>query len=359
MDEVPAKSNQFLVFGYFGGWNSGDEAILDSVWSMLEQEYAPASVTGICTRISETISRDYQRRGVRMVKADRIGLLFRLLKTHRLVIGGGQMLTGDRSSKGMLFVLLLCWMGRLRGQRARLIGIGTEGVTRFRSRWLARRIVASSDWIGCRDDFSHAMLIAAGCQPKRLKLTADVVFSAVLAEPNQALSCSSKSSIVIGLHRSPLRSFADASFYRTLIASLRDSFPDRSLIVVSNDVRENFDAGLLCQLQADITDTSIRWQNCDAPREVLATYANAACVISVRMHPLILALINSVPVVGIAKSNKVKSLAKRVGFPLYDPELMTTTDLKRLIDEAIAHGSPSVDSLLPSAWKNIDGLLET
>ena len=276
------------------------------------REHSDAEVAAICTRVRPEYQKHYDDAKIQVIEATNLSKIFSILKTHRLIIGGGQMLTGDRSMKGLIFVLLICMMARFRGHRARLIGIGVEGVKRFRAKFLVRRIISSCEWIGCRDQFSLDMLKAAGCKESKLRLLADVVFSGICQR--ELLSNMENAPIAVGLHHSPMRDYADESLYVQMIQAIRRRFPERSVTVVSNDSRPRYDAGLLDRLKAQIDDEKVDWLHFETLEKTLDAYGSSACVVSVRMHPLILALIHGARVVGIAKSNKVKALAKASWF---------------------------------------------
>lgn len=357
-------TNQYLVYGYFGGWNSGDEAILDSVSQMIQQWVAKLPgdsgdvpvIAAICSRLRPEFESVYREQGIRMLVGRDLRTIANVLKDHQLIVGGGQMITGDRSYKGLLFLYVLTLIARIRGRRAWMIGIGVEGVHRSLAKWLCRRIVANSRSVGCRDSYSLEMLRSAGCDEKRLSLTADVVLSGVLASEGRftaSRQAASRPVIAFGLHHSPLRAYSDIDETKSLILSIADAFPEHEIVLVSNDSRDKFDAGLLDQLLRQIDHPRIRGQHFDDVDVTISVYAQAACVVSVRMHPLILGLIHGVPVVGIDRSNKVKFLAQRVGFQLFDPDNETMPRLLEKVASAMAAPELNVADIANESWKNL------
>ena len=345
--------HRFAIFGFFGGWNSGDEALFESVRELLLKKYPDAEIVVICTRVRVSYASRYKAIGVRVIPAKSFDEIKGILRTHRLVIGGGQIITGDKSYKGLGFLYWLTRTARRLNQPAQLIGIGVEGVHRRTAKWLCRRIVANTQSVGCRDHYSHQMLRSAGCDESKLRLTADVVLSKILTFPERG-SDEMGNAIAIGLHHSPLRSYAGEESYRKLVSNLRASMPDRPIVLVSNDAREKFDAGLLDRLAKQIADPMVKSQHFETMDEVIDTYASAACVVSVRMHPLILGLIHGRPVVGIPRSNKVKQLAARVGFTLCDPDQVNPQTLTDTINDAIESGVPDLKDLPERAMANFD-----
>lgn len=355
MIQYSGGKNKFAVFGYFGGWNSGDEAILRSVCHML-REQTPAEeseIVAICTRVREEYRPEYERKRIRVIESRQLFQIFSILRTHQLVVGGGQMITGDRSLKGLIFLSILCLAARCFGRPARLIGIGVVGVSNWKSRFLVRRIVALSQFVGCRDNPSYLELVNTGCRVDRIAHTADVVFSGAIGGLRDTLLDREASPLAVGLHRSPIRSYSDTTFYCELIESLLVGFPSREIVVVSNDARLAFDAGLLNELQEKIENPRIKWQHFETLRQTLELYSTSACVVSVRMHPLILAMIHGASAVGIARSSKVKALGDRVGMPLFDPGLSQTCEIVEQVRHALSWPGPDLDKLRAQAFENM------
>ncbi len=346
--------NRYLVFGYFGGWNSGDEAIFESVRRMLSFDRDDIGIVAICSRLRPEYASVYENQNVQMLEARSLVKIFRTLITHQLIVGGGQMITGDRSLKGLYYIFLLCLMARVVGNHPRMVGIGVEGVQRYRVKFLVRCIASMCQRIGARDEYSLELLQQAGCNSKRVRLTADVVLSGVVRVRSMALA--KDSPVVIGIHQSPIRCYSNKTLYLNLIAAVRRHFPERYVVVVSNDARPTFDAGLLDDLQSKIGDDGVVWQHFDSLQKSIEIYGSAACVVSVRMHPLILALIQGVNVVGIAKSNKIIALAKRVGFQIHDTDTEGIETILPKIQIAIDSDVPQLGNLKDLAWSNFEGL---
>lgn len=355
--------NKFLLYGFFGGWNSGDEAILRTVIRMMRHEYGNPEIVVLCARINEPFWQEYRDLGIGLVTAKEFSKITALLTNHRLIVGGGQMITGDHRYRGLIYLAWLTTTAAFKNAPARFIGAGVEGVHRPFAKWLCRRIVARCEWFGCRDDYSRSMLLSAGCSPEKLRLTADVVLSGVINQSDKKLSPGAElpieiktkeGPIALGLHRSPLRSYADINTYRGLIETLLKVSPRQEVQVVSNDSRPSFDAGLLEELKKYSWPSRVSFVPFESVEKTIAAYANASCVVSVRMHPLILGLIHSVPVLGIRRSNKVEHLSRMTGFPLFDPETDSEDKVIEALRLAIDSVPNRIDDLSRRAWQNFE-----
>lgn len=341
--------NQYILLGSFGGWNSGDEAILESVEALLRfppRETDDGEVVVICHRIRDGYVQRYASESRHAVAAKDLRAITSYLRKRQLVIGGGQIITGDRTYKGLLFLLLLTTFARTLGRPAVMVGIGVEGVHRRAAKWLCRRIVANCEFVHCRDEYSRSMLVDAGCRPDRLGLSADVVLSGLITK---SFPTPARGVIAIGLHHTPLRTYTDDDEIRQLAFGIADAFVDDDVVLVSNDCRDGFDQSMLEHLRETIDHPRIHFQAFDNVWGIIETYATARCVISVRMHPLILALIHRVPVIGFARSNKVKQLAARVGFDLVDPATDGVGEIVQRLRMAMQSDVPSTAELASMA----------
>ncbi len=348
--QMIARQNTVL-FGYFGGWNSGDEAILDSVEKLLGWgDPAPSNpaehVAVICLSTRDKVDELYHQRGRFIVPAKDLIGIFRLLRTRQLVIGGGQIITGDRTVKGLLYLLVLTAIARLTGRPAVMVGIGVEGVHRMFAKLICRAIAANVARIHCRDEYSLQMLRFAGCREEKLRLAADVVLSGAIArDPNHAPP-PDLPVIAIGLHHAKnWRNYTSSDEIKSLAMTLADSFPMHRVLLVSNDCRKRFDEGLLDSLKSSLHHERIGFQSFDDVEQIMKSYATAKLVISVRMHPLILALIHGVPVVGVARSNKVKQLAQRLQFDLIDPSVDSPDSVVHCVRNAMASPVPNLSAV--------------
>ena len=230
------------------------------------------------------------------------------------------MITGDKSMKGLLLILMLVLINRLCGHRPVMVGLGAEGVCRWRSRFLVGMIVRLCGAVGCRDSYTMDHLRPAVGSSAKLHPAADVVFSSAiwkLAKPVDT----NPPRIVVAIHNSPLRSYGTTQFFTDLIREIRIELPDAIVSVAAHDMRERFDAGALVEIRNSLADEKIEYCLYHSLPEFLDLYARSTIVVSARMHPIIIGLVYGKKTLPIADSNKVKSLASE-----FDLKTLTTKD---------------------------------
>ena len=357
----------FAVYGAFGGWNSGDEAILETVDRLLRPEGSDRPLTVICSKVHPSAVEHYRRCNRQFTTFRDVRQTLGVLRRHRLVIGGGQLITGDRSYKGLAYLTGLASAARRLHAPPLMIGIGAVGVHRFGAKRIVRHLVRQCEAVHCRDDHTLQMLQAAGADPAKLIAGADVVLSGVLHDrpmsDSPPLESDPRPSIAVGVHDAPNRLFVSPKQTRQMINSIARARPDHRIDVVSNDRREPFDQGFVRKVgeeveSGDLPDNvnAISYQS---TAETIAAYFRAATTLSVRMHPLILSLVHGTPAVGIGPSQKVRDLGQRVGFLTVDiddvlePQRVDQT-LARVKDQ-----TANLDDVRSLARNSVASVIET
>ena len=348
--------SRLLIYGFYGDFNAGDEAILYSLLSMLRSKAPDSQIEVVCTARRESASDWYQSLGVEPFAIRNLRRLLPALVRRRLIVGGGQMIAGDRSLKSLVLCLALVFVNRLAGKRPVLMGVGVEGVDRRRAKLLVKLIGLFATKIACRDQYSLEQLLAAGCSRQKLLRTADLVFSGELrnlAPPPDGTSRGSESLLLV-LHRSPLRSYAAADAYAQAIHQIRQVAPGAELTVLAHDSRPDFDAGLLDELASLNEDEMVRFVAMESLPQVLREYARAKCIVSVRMHPQIIAATLGKPWVAVGGSNKVAALATRFAAPHAKTLAQVGPMLAKLLEESPAADPADLAQAEADAWKNIE-----
>ncbi len=233
-------------------------------------------VAVICLSTRDKVDELYHQRGRFIVPAKDLIGIFRLLRTRQLVIGGGQIITGDRTVKGLLYLLVLTAIARLTGRPAVMVGIGVEGVHRMFAKLICRAIAANVARIHCRDEYSLQMLRFAGCRERRT--TAGGRCCTKWGNCPGSKSCSA-TGFTSDCHRAPsCKELAKLHIFdeiKSLAMTLADSFPMHRVLLVSNDCRKRFDEGLLDSLKSSLHHERIGFQSFDDVEQIMKSYATA------------------------------------------------------------------------------------
>jgi len=307
----------FTIYGFFGGFNSGDEAILDSLILGLRQSGYKGKFSIIIPYIKNNDARNtYADKDIEVITLrNPIKIILRLIDSH-LITGSGQLLDGH-NTKGLLIILLLCLLNKAAGKEPVLVSAGVVNIDTSIDRLLTRWIVMAVSRVWCRDSDSREQLLESGCSINKLDVAADIVFTGTLPSESGGQD-DTKRGIILAIHYSPHRQLYSLQEYVDIIRYITKIIPGRRIIILAHDNREAFDAGFakLIYEQARIFSNNIQLSVPTNLQECLNVYSNAYLLISARLHPLILAAIHGLYLVGLQGTRKVGSLSSQLGFPL-------------------------------------------
>ena len=182
---------RYFLYGYYGQGNFGDDLLLHSLISGIQQRDRAAKfivksrgqVSWMLNlknvHFSET-DRVFESGGSRLVKGIRhlSALLRQINKADVFIIGGGSLfIDKGRCNFSLLFLWCAARFAKWRHRRVIITGVGFDILSNSFSLWLSRGIVASADFVAIRDALSLSYLEHLSLP--HMCLTADLV----LADP--------------------------------------------------------------------------------------------------------------------------------------------------------------------------------
>lgn len=173
-DEVLAEHTRVLVSGYYGFRNLGDDAILLALRDRVHQTLPGAKLAALSRRPAET----RERCGVEA--ADRfspLAVLRELKRCSVFVSGGGSLLQDSTSTRSLLYYTSLIRMAKRRGKRVMFYANGIGPVHAEKNRARVREAAELADLITLRDEESLRELREMGVQNPNIHVTADPVYA--------------------------------------------------------------------------------------------------------------------------------------------------------------------------------------
>lgn len=296
-----------LIAGYYGFSNSGDDAVLASICRDIKKKGAPYKARIMSNKPIVTMN-DY---GVEAVQRKNPVVVFKeIKKADVLLMGGGSLLQDTSSSRSLYYYLSLIVMARLVGTKVILYANGIGPISRLFNRWLVKAVINSVDMITLREHLSGHVLEKLGVNKPPVFVTSDPVF-------NLEVEARDIESILIdeGIPRD--RDFI-AVFFRdwgkelayikrtALICDYVVNKYDMNVVFVpmkhpsdlniSRSIKKHMaqkDRGYVMQKKYD-SDTLIQ------------LIGKSKLIISMRLHALLYAAIQSIPMIGVVYDPKVK-----------------------------------------------------
>ncbi|MFA4906607.1 MAG: polysaccharide pyruvyl transferase CsaB, partial [Candidatus Margulisiibacteriota bacterium] len=304
---------RYLLLGYYGFKNTGDEALAEVLVRELRRIDPAAAI-----RLASS------RQNLFKTIAD--------INWADLVIGGGGGLLQDSTSARTIpFYLGLLQLAKWRGKKALMLGQGLGPLKRFISRQLVRCFLPNLNGITFRDQAS-ADLAQKICRGKKLvsSVTADLAFLLPTPGNNEKtwrlrdLNITAKPKIGLAI-RFPAKSTKN-DWARELAAFCDRAAADADICFLPfhypDDVAAAKAIAAQMQKSAAVIDQVLK------PAEMLGLLSAFDIVVGMRLHSLIFAVKAGVPAIGIAYDPKIAAFMDECGLPCLPIDTITKEKLQ-------------------------------
>ncbi len=325
------KSSTYLLYGYFGTGNCGDDILLQSALFNISAR-DPSACFYVRAHSPLNLSPDYNAHGIAFEKFDTAGSVFRRFiatlssywilcgKADHLVVGGGTLIHDRPQLKSTFLLLCLCAIARLRGCTVTGIGLGMKTIHTLPGKMIISLLLKLFHKVHFRDQrsFSQAQSMGSGI---RADMSTDLAF----ALPWPSSSSARERLILISLVDYIFPNKENSEFLRGLASALRpfleQGYHLRGLALqqASSHPPTPGDREILGQLitllPAHLRDQCAIY---DVPADadgISDLYSSAALTIGMRFHALIFSSLRHIPFVGLAHEPKIDALCDEFDMP--------------------------------------------
>jgi len=335
------KRDGVVVCGAYGRGNAGDEAILQAVVTEI-RALDPDLPLWIMTRKPKTTRLRHQ---VGAVYTFNVPAFCRKMAKSALYLNGGGSLVQDVTShRSLWFYLFTLSAAKRRGCRVMMYGCGIGPIRASYNRRMTGRVIDRSvDVITTRDSASIEELKALGVSRPQVVLAADPAVTLPAAPPQAADALLEdiglhprKGERYLGVTVRPWPGFEDRA--PAFAAAVDYAYQRYDLIPVFIPIEGRLDAaaaqrvaGLLRYAPAHLLPA------CPSSELAMALSARMDVALSMRLHALIFAAVQGVPLVGVVYDPKVSAFLDDAGQDLYARLDQVTPELLcDLVDAAAA-----------------------
>ena len=344
-------SMRWLVFGHYGGHNTGDDAMLTGLLHGARRAGH---------RISCVVAKGVRPlplvvgSGAMSVSARLLPVLRALWRVDGLVLGGGTHFHDEyygmrywRHLRYMLRIASLSWIARVAGRRVVWLGMGVGPLSRASSRLVTRFGLAACHAIGLRDSASFREVRSLGSSSKAT-VTFDLAAlmsphpSEIGVPPEQRTPCLG----ICATRVDWMRKDEDwnGAFWSRVSDSVRAVLQQRrtlrvAVFVIRGGEREadcSISRLIYDRLREVAEDRVVLVPYHDEPSEALAALQRCTAVVAARFHGALLAYLAGCALVLVAYHRKVRDLAAELG----------------LTAEGVISGSEEIDVNVMSARVN-------
>ena len=326
-----------LICGAYGMGNAGDEAILGAILGEMREIDPDMPITVLSRSPKETAAR-YGVRSLHMFDAP--GFLGEMRRKKLYINGGGSLIQDATSSRSLYYYLFTLRAARRLGCRVLMYGCGIGPVAGRINRRLAGRVIDEcADEITLREDSSLAELESFGVTRPKMILSSDPALSLRRADDSET----DRKLAELGLDSGGryicfcLRDWDGFSERAELFARAADyAYEKYGLEPVFLSANHRSDSAA-AEKAARLMSAPYRIIADPMPAPLtLGVMSRMSAVVSIRLHGLIFAASQAVPVAGISYDPKVSAFLDYIGQKNYLPlSSLVPGELEKLIDNAV------------------------
>ena len=335
------RREEILICGAYGKGNAGDDAILMAILAEL-RALGPDFSFHVLSRSPKETRLTYRVNS--MYTFNFFKILHRMRRASLYINGGGSLMQDVTSWRSLWFYLWTLRAAKRNRCKVMMYGCGIGPIQSPGNRSLAAKIMDRYvDAITLRDPHSLNELEAMGVAAPKILLSADPTVTL------PAASGEIVDSLFQNLHIDPagkyiafivrpwpgfddkVRIFAQAADY---------AYTRHGLTPVFFPIEPKLDLVAARKITSLLTVPHHLYTNACSAEETIGFLSQMRAVVSMRLHGLIFAAGQGVPLVGVVYDPKVSSFLSYIGQDLYlDLELLTLPALEGHIDQAVSRGS--------------------
>lgn len=330
------KRDGVLVCGAYGRGNAGDDAILEAIVREMRQLDPDLPLWVLSRRPKET-RLNYRVNAIYTFNVPRF--LHRMGRIRLYINGGGSLMQDATSRRSLWFYLFTIWAAKLRGDRVIMYGCGIGPIRYPSNRKLCARVLQRRvDTITLRDTHSKTELEDMGITNPKIILSADPTVILPAADPatvdglleNAGLDPAGR---YIGF---TLRPWAGFEAKADIFARAADyAYEKHGLTPVFLPIERRLDLPAAQLVARRMKAPHHLLDETGSSAHTIGLFARMKVVVSMRLHALVFAAGQGIPLVGVVYDPKVSSFLHYIGQDLYtDLKKLTLEDLKAHIDAA-------------------------
>jgi polysaccharide pyruvyl transferase CsaB len=312
--ELKYKDYDFVLGGYYGSNNIGDDALLFLILSnifKLKNNLKVCVITKNPGKMQKYLD-NYFANIVTRWKWNFPGMQKSIKKSRALVFGGGTLLQDLTSSRSLGYYLWLLKTARKFNKKAVLYANGIGPLYNIKNQEKVKKIIEHISLATMRDEDSYNQLIKLGMAQPKVYLTADEAVTIkdynMVMEKEDFKEFIKNKYVVVSVRRWQGLSL---EFFEKFAAAVDNICREHNLTPVYIVMRPKDDRAVSQKL-ADLNSRAYVADTGGDLGKILAIIKSAEAVISMRLHALIFASAFNVPMIGVCYDQKVRSFLELI-----------------------------------------------
>ncbi len=304
---------KFLILGYYGFFNSGDDAILYAVCQDIKAQNENNKIT-VMSNNPESTEKEY---GVSAIpRFDLLKVVKEMRKADVVVFGGGSLLQDVTSSRSLTYYLTIMKIAKFFRKKTILYANGVGPINSKENQDKTAKVLNKLTKITVRDTESEKLLQDIGVSKTKVTLTADPVYNLKTKNMNiddiyKKHNISLEKEKFVSVY---FRKFGEDESYIANLSRLFDKIQSElgyEILFVPMEYPSDYEASVKIQNQMK-NNSFILNGRVEVP-EMFEIIKNSKLVFGMRLHSLIYSSVENTPMVAFSYDPKVDSFASQMG----------------------------------------------
>ena len=309
LSPIPNEKKGFLLCGYFGYKNVGDEAILEAEIKEIKKVFPNFEIT-VMSISPKLTARAYHVRAINRYLVPKI--LYSMKKNRYFMFGGGGLLQDSTSVRSLIYY---CFMIFLAKKMKMKVIVSANGIGKLKSKFAKRMVsktLSNIDELSVRDNNSAELLKQIGIKEK-ITLKKDPAFDIRAVDESRILYILNRAQISGRYFVLCLRNYErfNIDFLSSLASFCLRISDYKNFLPVIVEMQEEIDREVSENASRLIPGSVVLKKL--SPSEALGIISHAEFTIGMRLHSLIFSKSAGVPFFALSYDDKVKAFAKENG----------------------------------------------
>jgi len=334
---LPKGKSKGLLYGNFGAFNMGDEAILEG--ELMELKNIPSTTVTVISRFPEQIKKLHKVRSISLKNVP--GLIKESISSDYLIIGGGGIFCkNDSGYRGIAFqlytILLFLYLPILLRRKIIVLGIGFYHNTNAFISLLARLGLSSAQIITVRDMASYTYLASKNLP---VKLYKDNSFLLPVNSGNSQLQQGITKFYTVGIAVNSPQKLSDRDKFAKEIAEFMNTYSHSThFVMYSLDSHPSyfsdykFAKKIIRHVKKNVSYSY--FPTSKSPQETFSSFRSTDFMITSRLHGSIFCYRLNIPFYAIAYDIKCDTFLNSIGHQYTHPSSVTRKDIAYYFDVA-------------------------
>lgn len=305
-------SKRIIISGYYGFDNTGDEAVLYSIIQALYKECKQHDLD--ITVLSNQPEQTKKIYGVNAIDRWNIKEIWgHIKKCDLLISGGGSLLQDVTSNKTVPYYLLILKMAQWHKKEVVFYSQGFGPVNKWHNKFLVRRVLSQVRYIFVRDQESKRALEMVGLKKSPVMVTADPVLGMETKQETELkmkayIDSYSQGKSRVGIY---LRSWKNDQRLIGEIAQLCKLLAQEGFDIFFIPMQQPDDVEFMQKINLPHLPVH-KLTDALTIQEVLSVTGQMDLVIGMRLHALIMATAQGIPVAALSYDPKVDNFMESI-----------------------------------------------